>query len=153
MKQEKVSGSGISWAIRKSAPSSKLTTTPAPHHSVFYRPDALPAAQPTASKHRSVPTIIINDSNKFFVNFNQRFGNFNRSCQRRAKQKASLEVAPTTSGAKKSNMQQPSRGTWLGRAIVSTTRHWGGGSVAEWLACWTQAQKGPGSNRSCDAVG
>ena len=23
-----------------------------------------------------------------------------------------------------------------------------GGSVAEWIACWTQAQKGPGSNRS-----
>jgi len=28
-----------------------------------------------------------------------------------------------------------------------------GGSVAEWLACWTQSQKGPGSNRSRDAVG
>jgi len=28
-----------------------------------------------------------------------------------------------------------------------------GGSVAEWLACWTQAQKGPGSNRTRDAVG
>jgi len=28
-----------------------------------------------------------------------------------------------------------------------------GGSVAEWLACWTQVQKGPGSNRSRDAVG
>jgi len=28
-----------------------------------------------------------------------------------------------------------------------------GGSVAEWLACWTQAQKGSGSNRSHDAVG
>ena len=28
-----------------------------------------------------------------------------------------------------------------------------GGSVAEWLARWTQAQKGPGSNRSRDAVG
>jgi len=28
-----------------------------------------------------------------------------------------------------------------------------GGSVAEWLACWTQAQKGPRSIRSCDAVG
>jgi len=27
-----------------------------------------------------------------------------------------------------------------------------GGSVAEWLACWTQAQKGPGSNRSRDAL-
>jgi len=26
-------------------------TMPAPHHSVFSRPDALPAAQPTASKH------------------------------------------------------------------------------------------------------
>ena len=24
---------------------------------------------------------------------------------------------------------------------------------AEWLACWTQAQKGPGSNRSRDAIG
>ena len=28
-----------------------------------------------------------------------------------------------------------------------------GGSVAQWLACWTQAQKGQGSNRSRDAVG
>ena len=28
-----------------------------------------------------------------------------------------------------------------------------GGSVAEWLACWAQAQKGPDSNRSRDAVG
>ena len=28
-----------------------------------------------------------------------------------------------------------------------------GGSVAEWLACWTQVQKGPGSNRNRDAVG
>jgi len=28
-----------------------------------------------------------------------------------------------------------------------------GGLVAEWLACWTQVQKGPGSNRSRDAVG
>jgi len=24
---------------------------PAPHHSIFYSPDALPDAQPTASKH------------------------------------------------------------------------------------------------------
>ena len=27
-----------------------------------------------------------------------------------------------------------------------------GGLVAEWLAYWTQAQKGLGSNRSLDAV-
>jgi len=30
--------------------------------------------------------------------------------------------------------------------------HGKGGSVAESLACWTQAQKGPGLNRSRDAV-
>jgi len=30
-----VSGSGISWAICKSAPRSRQITTPAPHHSVF----------------------------------------------------------------------------------------------------------------------
>ena len=41
----------VSWAICKPAPCSRQTTMPEPHHSVFYRPDALPAAQPTASKH------------------------------------------------------------------------------------------------------
>jgi len=51
LKQQTVSGSGISWAICKSAPRSRQITMPAPHHSVFYRPDALPAAQPTESKH------------------------------------------------------------------------------------------------------
>ena len=51
LKQETVSGSGISWAVCKSAPRSRQITMPAPHQSVFYRPDALPAAQPTASKH------------------------------------------------------------------------------------------------------
>jgi len=51
LKQETVSGSGIRWAICKSAPSSSQITTPVPHHSIFHRPDALPAAQPTASKH------------------------------------------------------------------------------------------------------
>ena len=51
LKQETVSGSGIGWAICKSAPRSRQITMPAPHHSVFYRPGALPAAQPTASKH------------------------------------------------------------------------------------------------------
>jgi len=35
LEQETVSGSGISWAICKSAPRSRLTTTPAPHHSFF----------------------------------------------------------------------------------------------------------------------
>ena len=40
------------WVICKCAPHSRQITMPAPpHHSVFYRPDALPDAQPTASKH------------------------------------------------------------------------------------------------------
>jgi len=43
LKQETLSGSGISWAICESAPRSRQTTMPAPHHSVFYKLDALPA--------------------------------------------------------------------------------------------------------------
>ena len=35
LKQETVSGSGISWAICKPAPRSRQITTPAPHRSVF----------------------------------------------------------------------------------------------------------------------
>jgi len=48
--QETVSGSGISWAIcfSTSLQTDNHASTPL---SVFYRPDALPAAQPTASKH------------------------------------------------------------------------------------------------------
>ena len=49
LKQQTVSG--ISWDICKSATRSRQITMPAPHHSVFYRPDALAATQPTASKH------------------------------------------------------------------------------------------------------
>ena len=35
LEQETVSGSGIYWAICKSAPRSRQITAPAPHHSVF----------------------------------------------------------------------------------------------------------------------
>ena len=60
LKQETVSGSGISWAICKFAPRSRQITMPAPHHSVFYRPHALPAAQPTVSKHwRCIPNNLL----------------------------------------------------------------------------------------------
>jgi len=71
LKHETVSGSGISWAMCKSAPRCMQITTPAPHHSVFYRPDALPAAQPTASKHwrqniiKALNGISSTDSNLF----------------------------------------------------------------------------------------
>ena len=52
----KVNQSGFYWSKRQwvavaSAPYSRQTTTPVPHHSVFYRLDALPATQPTVSKH------------------------------------------------------------------------------------------------------
>jgi len=51
LKQETVGGSGISWAICKSALRPRQIPVPAPDHSISYRPDALPATQPTASKH------------------------------------------------------------------------------------------------------
>ena len=49
LKQETASGSGISWAVCKSAPRSRQITVPTTTTQFFYRPDALPAAQPTAS--------------------------------------------------------------------------------------------------------
>jgi len=48
MKQETVSGSGISWAICKSARSSRQITMPAPHHSVFLQAGC-PSCHPTNS--------------------------------------------------------------------------------------------------------
>jgi len=50
LEQEIVSGSGICWAIYKSAPHADNHAN-IPPLSFFYRPDALPDAQPTASKH------------------------------------------------------------------------------------------------------
>ena len=55
LKHETVSGSGIIWAICKFAPRSRQITTPAPHQSVFYRPDALfSAAQATGENVREI---------------------------------------------------------------------------------------------------
>ena len=47
-KQETVSGSGISWAICKSAPRSRQITTPAPYHPVFLQAGC-PSCYPTNS--------------------------------------------------------------------------------------------------------
>jgi len=45
-------GTGIRWTICKSfAPCSRQITMPAPHHSIFCRPDALSDTQPTVSKY------------------------------------------------------------------------------------------------------
>ena len=48
LKQETVSGSGISWAICKSAPRYRQITMPAPHHSVFLQAGC-PSCHPTNS--------------------------------------------------------------------------------------------------------
>ena len=48
LKQETVSGSGISWAICKSAPRSRQITMPAPHRSVFLQVGC-PSCRPTNS--------------------------------------------------------------------------------------------------------
>ena len=48
VKQETVSGSGISWAMCKSAPCSRQITMPAPHHSVFLEAGC-PSCRPTNS--------------------------------------------------------------------------------------------------------
>ena len=58
-----VSGSGISWAICKSAPHSRQITTPAPHHSVFYRPDAF--LPPNQQRQSTEGTSSSNQSNEF----------------------------------------------------------------------------------------
>jgi len=50
-KTTKVQPVWIYFAICKSAPHPRQITMPTSHHSVFYRTDALPAAQLTASKH------------------------------------------------------------------------------------------------------
>ena len=42
----------------------------------------------------------------------------------------------------------PPNGTSIGSSVFVGYCCYRVGSVAEWLACWTQAQKGPGSNRS-----
>ena len=51
LKQETVSGSGISWAVCNSAPHSRQITTPVPHHSDFFtgRMPFLPPNQPRQS--------------------------------------------------------------------------------------------------------
>ena len=60
LKQETVSGSGISWAICKSAPRSRQITMPATHHSVFTgRMPFLPPnqqRQSTEGKYRTQPS-------------------------------------------------------------------------------------------------
>ena len=49
LKQETVSGSGISWDICKSATRSRQITMPEPHHSVLFLQAGCPSCRPTNS--------------------------------------------------------------------------------------------------------
>jgi len=51
LNQEIVSGSDISWAVCTLLQTDNHASTPLATTQFFYRPDALPAAQPTASQH------------------------------------------------------------------------------------------------------
>jgi len=62
LKQETVSGSGISWAVCKSAPRSRQITTLAPHLSVFLQAGC-PSCRQTNSV-KALKAIIINNNNR-----------------------------------------------------------------------------------------
>ena len=57
LEQEMVSGSGISWAICKSAPRSRQITTPATHHSSFFT-GRMPFLPPNQQRQSSEGTSI-----------------------------------------------------------------------------------------------
>ena len=136
LEQETVSGSSISWGICNYAPSSRQITTPAPTTQFFYR-HALPAAQPTASKHWRLMKILV------IIWFVGATYNYISYC-------LLLYIFALTVTAE-----------WLWNSLLtelkllqftsSIRRCWKhfcsstsqGGSVADWLACWTQAQKAP----------
>ena len=66
LKQETVSGSGISWAVCKSALRSRQITTPAPHHSRFFtgRMPFLPPNQQCQSTEGTIYRTILSNSNR-----------------------------------------------------------------------------------------
>jgi len=59
LKREAVSGSGISWAVCKSAPRSRQITTPAPHQLVFLQAGC-PSCRPTNSV-KALKGLILDD--------------------------------------------------------------------------------------------
>ena len=139
-----MSGSGISWATCKSAPRFRQITTPAPHHSVFYRPYALPAAQSTASQHWRCN---INSYKKTLCTDRQfhrpRPAPLSAAAWTSSRQS---ERWPSYSGTAPSSPFRRIRAPWTNPATFpraqTSQRDNITSSVAEWLACWTQAQKG-----------
>ena len=67
LKQETVSGSGISWAVCKCETRSKQIATPAPHHSVFFTAEC-PSCHPTNSV-KALEAITCTVQEYFYLNF------------------------------------------------------------------------------------
>ena len=68
LKQETVSGSGISWAICQSAPRCRQISMPAPHHSVFLQagcPSCHPANSVRALKIKQIDLKVAVQQNHF----------------------------------------------------------------------------------------
>jgi len=78
-KQETVSGSGISWAICKSAPHSRQITTPAPHHSSFLQAGC-PSCHPTNSIKALKAHATYNIHSKFTMQQAGQTGNVRHLC-------------------------------------------------------------------------
>ena len=62
LKQETLSGSGISWAIYKSAPRSRQISTPAPHHSVFT--GRMPFLSPKQQRQSTEGSLLLSNKTK-----------------------------------------------------------------------------------------
>ena len=176
LKQETVSGSGISWALCKSAPRSRQINKPAPHRSVFRgRMPFLPPNQ----QRQSTGGVALKAELKWFEKVDPFLYRAFLAVYKR-QSCCHWNVLGMFGTLKDLNTQQlSSANTYLAELIAECTCQrlvlvqspvnqihttyfilivYGHcslqrGSVAKWLACWTQAQKGLGSNRSCDAVG
>jgi len=70
LEQETVSGSGISWAIGKSAPRSRQITAPAPHYSSFFtgRMPFLPPNQQCQSTEGMILTVSVDGKTAYLYN-------------------------------------------------------------------------------------
>jgi len=121
LKQETVIGSSISWAICKSAPRSRQITMPAPHHSIFYRPDALPATQPTMEACRQTYTWISMSM------WSLRWHFMNKSVTGAAYKKANYSI-------KSYSLSHSRTLWWIVRWLKHAVPSWGHGGTAAMMA-------------------
>ena len=144
-----------SWAICKSAPCSRQITTPAPHHSVFtgLMPFLPPSQQrqSTEGKSKFLKRTAVRLLIMMVVIHSSACGTLTLQLD----DVPNPALQQTVLGAKYVVSTRCSSEQIAQMDGISFANYYDnyGGSVAEQLACWTQAQKGPGSNRSRDAVG